>query len=162
MHRKVKKKNFPTCISPDYFLPICYFVLKSLWFGAFAMNIRNSKQFLSITAYFVASVRMVCALMRVCLSVQSASFYSFRSKTVRSPNQNHTVSIPRTYGFGTENIKSSYLKKRMQRVAEANAAVWKREFRSCSGYLTKNRSEKGQKIAQSTHENGYIKPRKTF
>ena len=27
---------------------------------------------------------------------------------------------------------------------------------------TKNRSEKGQKIAQSTHENGYIKPRKTF
>ncbi|MDM8153695.1 hypothetical protein QUW14_05090 [Bacteroides gallinaceum] len=31
-----------------------------------------------------------------------------------------------------------------------------------SGYLTKNRSEKGQKIAQSTHENGYIKPRKTF
>ena len=128
MHRKVKKKNFPTCISPDYFLPICYFVLKSLWFGAFAMNIRNSKQFLSITAYFVASVRMVCALMRVCLSVQSASFYSFRSKTVRSPNQNHTVSIPRTYGFGTENIKSSYLKKRMQRVAEANATVWKREF----------------------------------
>ncbi|MBM6945019.1 hypothetical protein H6B32_07460, partial [Bacteroides gallinaceum] len=27
---------------------------------------------------------------------------------------------------------------------------------------TKNRSEKDQKIAQSTHENGYIKPRKTF
>ena len=31
-----------------------------------------------------------------------------------------------------------------------------------AGYLTKNRSENGQKIAQSTHENGYIKPRKTF
>ncbi|OUO71690.1 hypothetical protein B5F71_15180, partial [Bacteroides sp. An269] len=31
-----------------------------------------------------------------------------------------------------------------------------------AGYLTKNRSEKDQKIAQSTHENGYIKPRKTF
>ena len=128
MHRKVKKKNFPTCISPDYFLPICYFVLKSLWFGAFAMNIRNSKQFLSITAYFVASVRMVCALMRVCLSVQSASFYSFRSKTVRSPNQNHTVSIPRTYGFGTETIKPSYLKRRMQLIAEANATGWKPKF----------------------------------
>ncbi|OUO69604.1 hypothetical protein B5F71_17590, partial [Bacteroides sp. An269] len=27
---------------------------------------------------------------------------------------------------------------------------------------TKNRSGKDQKIAQSTHENGYIKPRKTF
>ena len=26
----------------------------------------------------------------------------------------------------------------------------------------KNRSEKDQKIAQSTHENGYIKTRKTF
>ena len=39
-------------------------------------------------------------------------------------------------------------------------------LRSCfeliAGYLTKNRSEKDQKIAQSTHENGYIKPRKTF
>ncbi|OUN80283.1 hypothetical protein B5G04_11685 [Bacteroides sp. An51A] len=31
-----------------------------------------------------------------------------------------------------------------------------------AGYLTKNRSGKDQKIAQSTHENGYIKPRKTF
>ena len=31
-----------------------------------------------------------------------------------------------------------------------------------AGYLTKNRSEKDQKIAQSTHENEYIKPRKTF
>ena len=43
-----------------------------------------------------------------------------------------------------------------------------RHFRFCDeedsglGYLTKNRSEKDQKIAQSTHENGYIKPRKTF
>ena len=35
-------------------------------------------------------------------------------------------------------------------------------MRKIAGYLTKNRSEKGQKIAQSTHENGYIKPRKTF
>ena len=42
-----------------------------------------------------------------------------------------------------------------------------RHFRFCdeekiAGYLTKDRSEKDQKIAQSTHENGYIKPRKTF
>ena len=35
-------------------------------------------------------------------------------------------------------------------------------MRKIAGYLTKNRSEKNQKIAQSTHENGYIKPRKTF
>ncbi|MBM6944206.1 hypothetical protein H6B32_03250 [Bacteroides gallinaceum] len=31
-----------------------------------------------------------------------------------------------------------------------------------AGYLTKNRREKDKKIAQSTHENGYIKTRKTF
>jgi len=35
-------------------------------------------------------------------------------------------------------------------------------MRKIADYLTKNRSEKDQKIAQSTHENGYIKPRKTF
>jgi len=35
-------------------------------------------------------------------------------------------------------------------------------MRKIAGYLTKNRGEKDQKIAQSTHENGYIKPRKTF
>ncbi|OUO63240.1 hypothetical protein B5F71_19590 [Bacteroides sp. An269] len=35
-------------------------------------------------------------------------------------------------------------------------------MRKIAGYLTKNRSGKDQKIAQSTHGNGYIKPRKTF
>ena len=35
-------------------------------------------------------------------------------------------------------------------------------MRRIAGYLTKNRSEKDQKIAQSTHENEHIKPRKTF
>ena len=35
-------------------------------------------------------------------------------------------------------------------------------MRKIAGYLTKNRSGKDQKIAQSTHENGYIKTRKTF
>ncbi|MBM6943912.1 hypothetical protein H6B32_01735 [Bacteroides gallinaceum] len=35
-------------------------------------------------------------------------------------------------------------------------------MRRIAGYLTKNRSEKDQEIAQSTHENGYIKTRKTF
>ncbi|MBW9200822.1 hypothetical protein EVD32_13290 [Bacteroidales bacterium SW299] len=35
-------------------------------------------------------------------------------------------------------------------------------MRKIAGYLTKNRSGKNQKIAQSTHENEHIKPRKTF
>jgi hypothetical protein len=35
-------------------------------------------------------------------------------------------------------------------------------MRKIAGYLTKNRSEKDQKIAQSTHANEHIKPRKTF
>ena len=35
-------------------------------------------------------------------------------------------------------------------------------MRKIVGYLTKNRSGKNQKIVQSTHENEYIKPRKTF
>jgi len=35
-------------------------------------------------------------------------------------------------------------------------------MRKIAGYLTKYRSEKDKKIAQSTHKNGYIKPRKTF
>ncbi|OUO52506.1 hypothetical protein B5F78_12450 [Bacteroides sp. An279] len=35
-------------------------------------------------------------------------------------------------------------------------------MRKIAGYLTKNRSGKDQKIAQSTHEKGYIKPRKIF
>ena len=35
-------------------------------------------------------------------------------------------------------------------------------MRKIAGYLTKNRSETGRKIAQSTHENEYIKPEKTF
>ena len=35
-------------------------------------------------------------------------------------------------------------------------------MRKIAGYLTKNRSEKDQKIAQSTHENEYIKPRNEY
>jgi len=35
-------------------------------------------------------------------------------------------------------------------------------MRKIAGYLTKNKSEKDQKIAKSTHENGNIKTRKTF
>ena len=35
-------------------------------------------------------------------------------------------------------------------------------MRKIAGYLTKNRNETGRKIAQSTHENEYIKPEKTF
>ena len=41
-----------------------------------------------------------------------------------------------------------------------------RHFRFCdeedSGLSDEEQERKGQKIAQSTHENGYIKPRKTF
>ena len=35
-------------------------------------------------------------------------------------------------------------------------------MRKIVGYLTKNRSKTGRKIAQSTHENEYIKPGKNF
>ncbi|OUN80964.1 hypothetical protein B5G04_06830 [Bacteroides sp. An51A] len=35
-------------------------------------------------------------------------------------------------------------------------------MRKIADYLTKNRSGKDKKTAQSTHENEYIKPRKTF
>ena len=35
-------------------------------------------------------------------------------------------------------------------------------MRKIASYLTKNRSETGRKIAQSTHENEYIKQKKTF
>ena len=35
-------------------------------------------------------------------------------------------------------------------------------MRKIAGYLTNSRSEKDKKIAQSTHENGYVKPRRTF
>ena len=37
------------------------------------------------------------------------SFYGFRTKTVRSPSQNRTVFEPKTYGFGTENVKGRLL-----------------------------------------------------
>ncbi len=35
-------------------------------------------------------------------------------------------------------------------------------MRKIASYLTKNRSETGRKIAQSTHENEYIKQEKNF
>ena len=35
-------------------------------------------------------------------------------------------------------------------------------MRKIASYLTKNRSETGRKIAQSTHENEYIEQEKTF
>ena len=35
-------------------------------------------------------------------------------------------------------------------------------MRKIASYLTKNRSEVGRKIAQSTHENEYIKQEKLF
>ena len=36
--------------------------------------------------------------------------------------------VRKPYGFGTETIKPSYLKRRMQLITETNAAVWKPEF----------------------------------
>ena len=45
--------------------------------------------------------------VKFCL--RQSFFYVFRSKTVRSPSQNRTVSEPKTYGFGTETIKGCYL-----------------------------------------------------
>ena len=41
-------------------------------------------------------------------------FYVFHTKTVRSPSQNRTVSVRRTYGFGTENIKGNVLMRQTQ------------------------------------------------
>ena len=39
------------------------------------------------------------------LSVQTVSFYSFRSKTVRSWYGNRMFLVRKPYGFGTENVK---------------------------------------------------------
>ena len=36
-------------------------------------------------------------------------FYGFRPKTVRSPNQNRMFLGRKPYGFGSENVKCSYL-----------------------------------------------------
>ena len=38
------------------------------------------------------------------LPMQTASFYGFRPKTVRSPSQNRMFLVRKPYGFGTENL----------------------------------------------------------
>ncbi len=43
------------------------------------------------------------------LSMQTASFYGFRPKTVRSPSQNRMFLVRKPYGFGTENVKGRRL-----------------------------------------------------
>ena len=45
----------------------------------------------------------------VILSMQTASFYGFRTKTVRSPSQNRMFLVRKPYGFGTENVKGRLL-----------------------------------------------------
>ena len=39
------------------------------------------------------------------LPMQTASFYGFRPKNIRSPSQNRTFLVRKPYGFGTENVK---------------------------------------------------------
>ena len=41
--------------------------------------------------------------------MQTASFYSFRPKTVRSPSQNRMFLVRKPYVFGTENVKGRLL-----------------------------------------------------
>ena len=45
--------------------------------------------------------------------MKKAYFYGFRPKTVRSPNQKHTVSEPKPYVFGTETVKGKAAKKQI-------------------------------------------------
>ena len=59
----------------------------------------------------------------------------------------------------TDKLKNSFC---VRSCFEFIVGIFASVMRKIAGYLTKNRSEKDQKIAQSTHENGYIKPRKTF
>ena len=57
------------------------------------------------------------ATKRICLSIylksftQIAAFYVLRTKDVRPPSQKRTSLQWKTYVFGTENIKPSYLHK---------------------------------------------------
>ena len=44
--------------------------------------------------------------------MQTASFYGFRPKTVRSPSQNRMFLVRKPYGFGTENVKGRQLEVR--------------------------------------------------
>ena len=45
----------------------------------------------------------------VILPMQTASFYGFRPKTVRSPSQNRMFLVRKPYVFGTENVKGRLL-----------------------------------------------------
>ena len=52
-----------------------------------------------------------CLTERFKICSRQSPFYVLRPKTVRFPNQKHTASVPRTYGFGTENIKGCRLNR---------------------------------------------------
>lgn len=46
-----------------------------------------------------------CMIERLIICSKLSHFYVLRPKTVRFPNQKHTVSVPKPYVLGTENIK---------------------------------------------------------
>ena len=50
-----------------------------------------------------------CLIESITICFKQSTFYVLRPKTVRFPSQKHTVSEPKTYGFGTETIKGCYL-----------------------------------------------------
>ena len=52
--------------------------------------------------------------------MKKAYFYGFRPKTVRSPNQKHTVSEPKPYVFGTETVEGSRPRQEHKLYAETN------------------------------------------
>ena len=54
---------------------------------------------------FIGQGRKQCLIERVRICFKLSPFYVLRPKTVRFPNQKHMVSVPRTYGFGTETVK---------------------------------------------------------
>ena len=52
-----------------------------------------------------------CMIERLIICAKLSPFYVLRPKTVRFPNQKHTVSEPKPYVFGTETIKGYYLNR---------------------------------------------------
>ena len=62
-------------------------------------------------ATFAEQDRNQCVIESFRICFRQSPFYVLRPKTVCFPNQKHTVSEPRTYGFGTETIKGCLLNR---------------------------------------------------
>ena len=60
-------------------------------------------------------------------SFQTAAFYGFHPKTVRSPNGNHTFSKWKPYGFGTENVKWRQLEQK-HKLSGRKKSIFASEF----------------------------------